>query len=93
MKTIRMLGIQFENVALKSVLVQMLGIEPTNNSFNNDCKGRSFLRLGLLPKIVQFQLCATRGITGMAGIPINMLRLEQLMEWHKGTLAYSLAAC
>ncbi len=63
-----------------------------NKSLETDCKGRSFLRLGLLPKMVWFQLFATREITGVAGIPINVLRLEQLMGWHKGSLAYALAA-
>ena len=60
----------------------------TNKSLETDCKGRFLLSLGLLPKMVRFQLCATRGLTGMAGTPRNMLRLEQLMEWHKGALAY-----
>jgi len=63
-----------------------------NKSLETDCKGRSFLSLGLLPKMVQFQLCATMVITGVASIPRNMLILEQLLEWHKGVLAYALAA-
>ncbi len=69
-----------------------LNVRPPNKSLETDCKGRAFLRLSLLPRLVQFQLCATREITGIAGIPRNMLRLEQLVEWHKVGLAYSLAA-
>ena len=63
-----------------------------NKSLETDSKGRLLLSLSLLPKMVQSQLCATGDITGVAGIPIYVLRLEQLTEWHKGELAYSLAA-
>ena len=63
-----------------------------NKSLETDCKGRAFLSPDLLAKVIQFQLCATRGLTGMACIPRNVLRLEQLMGWHKVKLAYSLAA-
>ena len=63
-----------------------------NKSLETDCKGRLSLRQGLFPKMIWFQLCATRKITGVAGIPRNVLRLEQLQGWHKGELAYSLAA-
>ncbi|MCP4607512.1 MAG: hypothetical protein GY845_02185 [Planctomycetes bacterium] len=66
--------------------------ETANKSLETDCKGRTFLSMGLLPRVIWFQLCATRDITGMAGIPRNVVRLVQLLGWHKGELAYSLAA-
>ncbi len=42
------------------------------------------MSLDLLPKMVQFQLCATMGLTGIAGIPKNVLRLGQLLDCRKG---------
>ncbi len=62
-----------------------------NKSLETDCKGRLLLSPGLLPKMVKIQLCATREITGMVGIPINVLKLGKLVKWHKDPLAYSLA--
>ena len=44
-----------------------------NNRINTDFKGRSHLGLGLLPKMISFQLCAKRDITCVAGIPIKVL--------------------
>ncbi len=77
---------------LRNDVTKKMVLRLPNKSLETDCKGRFSLRLDLLPKMIQFQLCATREITGVAGLPRNMLILEQLLGWHKGALAYSLAA-
>ncbi len=49
-----------------------------------DLQGRLSLGLALLPEMVQFQICGTGSITGLAGIPSHVLSFEQLPGCRKG---------
>lgn len=55
-----------------------------NKALHTDFNGRPPLKSGLLPKTIFIQLGGKRVVTGMAGIPVNVLLSKQSKDCRQG---------